>query len=38
MANNNEIINFGYNKTDNIPEISYILNMGVHGEKTGEGL
>ena len=28
MANNNEIINFGYNKTDNIPEISYILNNG----------
>ena len=26
MASNDEIINFGYNKTDNIPKIAYILN------------
>ena len=28
MSSNDEIINFGYNKTDNIPKIAYILNNG----------
>ena len=33
MASNDEIINFGYNKTDNIPKIAYILNNGLNDIK-----